>query len=375
MIRQPAIDIVDVGFFVTVLLLLGISLLTLFSVTHTDPISMTSLPLYIKQFLWILLGIVVFVLFASIDYHVVARFVYPLYGITIVLLGMVLVTGRTISGARRWIALGPLSFQPSEVAKISLLLVFAKYLSDAHDHAGRGLNLKTVIPPFCLLLLPMLLVLKQPDLGTGLALSAIFFSMIFVLGFRSHFLIYFALLSLMFIPFIGQIVWGSLRDYQKGRIQTFLNPMADPTGGGWHVIQSKIAIGSGGILGKGVGGGTQSQLKFLPESPTDFIFSVFSEEWGLVGIIILLSLFLFLLWWGIDVAYRAKDTLGILMAVGVVGLISYNLLVNVGMALGLLPVVGVPLPLLSYGGTAMITHLGLLGLLLSIKMRRFSLFY
>jgi len=375
MTRQPALDIADIGFFITVLLLLGISLLTLFSVTHTDPVSITSLPLYIKQFLWILIGGFVFLLFASIDYHVIARFVYPLYGITILLLVMVLVTGRTISGAKRWIGIGVLSFQPSEIAKLTLLLVFAKYLSDVHDHAGKGLNLKTVIPPFCLLLLPMLLVLKQPDLGTGLALSAIFFSMIFVLGFRSHFLIYFALLSLMLIPFIGQIFWNSLKGYQKERIQTFLNPMADPTGGGWHVIQSKIAIGSGGFLGKGMGEGTQSQLKFLPESPTDFIFSVFSEEWGLIGVIVLLTLFVFLLWWGIDVAYRAKDTLGILMAVGIVGLISYNLLVNVGMALGLLPVVGVPLPLMSYGGTAMITHLGLLGLLLSIKMKRFSLFY
>jgi len=375
MIRQTAIDIVDVGFFGVVALLLGVSLLTLFSVSHADLVSMTSIPLYIKQFIWILLGMAIFLLFASIDYHVIIRFAYPLYGITILLLTMVLVTGRTISGAKRWIGIGFISFQPSEVAKITLLLVFAKYLADAHDHAGRGLNLKTVIPPLGLLLLPMLLVLKQPDLGTGLALSAIFFSMIFVLGFRSHFLIYFALLSLMFIPFIGQIFWNSLKGYQKERIQTFLNPMADPTGGGWHVIQSKIAIGSGGILGKGVGEGTQSQLKFLPESPTDFIFAVFSEEWGLVGIVVLLSLFAFLLWWGIDVAYRAKDTLGILMAVGIVGLLSYNLLVNVGMALGLLPVVGVPLPLLSYGGTATITHLGLLGILFSIKIRRFSLFY
>ena len=375
MIRQTAIDIADIGFCATVLLILGISLLTLFSVTRFDPLSMTSIPLYIKQFFWILLGIVVFLLFASIDYHIIARFAYPLYGITIALLTMVLVVGKTISGAKRWISLGTISFQPSEIAKISLLLVFAKYLSDAHDHVGRGLNLKTIIPPFCLLLLPMLLILKQPDLGTGLALSAIFFSMIFVLGFRSHFLIYFALLSLMMVPFIGQIVWGSLKPYQKERIQTFLNPMEDPMGAGWHVIQSKIAIGSGGILGKGIGGGSQSQLKFLPESPTDFIFSVFAEEWGLVGVIVLLSLFMFLLWWGIDVAHRAKDSLGILLAVGVVGLISYNLLVNVGMAIGLLPVVGVPLPLLSYGGTAMITHLGLLGLLLSVKMRRFSLFY
>ena len=146
-------------------------------------------------------------------------------------------------------------------------------------------------------------------------------------------------------------------------------------GSGWHVIQSKIAIGSGGIWGKGVGGGTQSQLKFLPESSTDFIFAVFSEEWGFTGIVVLFALFIFLFWWGIDVAYKARDTMGTLMAVGIVGLISYHFLVNAGMALGVMPVVGVPFPLMSYGGTALISNLGLLGLLLNIKVRRLMLFH
>ncbi len=373
MIRQNTMDTFDYVFFGAVSLILGISLLTLYSVTHTTPASLVRMPLYLKQVLWIFLGSVVFMVVAQIDYHEIARFAYPLYGIVVLLLVMVLLTGRTIQGSQRWISVGFFSFQPSELAKVSLLLVLAKHLSE-HPAPG-GLNLKRLFAPAGLLLVPMLLVLKQPDLGTALALSSVFFSVIFVLGLRSKLLIYFSLLSLMLVPFIGQIFWNSLKEYQRDRILTFLNPTEDPMGTGWHLIQSKIAIGSGGVWGKGVWGGTQSQLKFLPESSTDFIFSVFSEEWGFAGIIVFFILFAILFGWAIDVARKAKDRLGTLMAIGIIGLIAYYFLVNVGMALGVLPVVGVPLPLVSYGGSAMITNGCLLGLLLNIKMRRFKLFY
>ncbi len=375
MIRQQVIDTIDLLFFGVLFVILGISLMTIYSVTNAMPLSLSAMPVYLKQFLWVLLGMVAFFLFWAIDYHEIARLAYPLYGITLVLLILVLATGRTIAGAQRWVSFGAFSFQPSEVAKVSLLLVLAKYLSADYDRSGAGLNLKKLIFPLVLLLLPMLLILRQPDLGTALALSSIFFSIIFVLGFRSKFLIYFSLLSLMLVPFIGQIFWNSLKDYQKERIETFLHPTEDPMGSGWHVIQSKIAIGSGGMWGKGVGGGTQSQLKFLPESSTDFIFAVFSEEWGFTGIVVLFALFIFLFWWGVDVAYKARDTMGTLMAVGIVGLLAYHFLVNVGMALGVMPVVGVPFPLMSYGGTALISNLGLLGLLLNIKVRRLMLFH
>ncbi|HLG21985.1 MAG TPA: FtsW/RodA/SpoVE family cell cycle protein, partial [Candidatus Manganitrophaceae bacterium] len=165
------------------------------------------------------------------------------------------------------------------------------------------------------------------------------------------------------------------KDYQKNRLLTFINPTGDPMGTGYHIIQSKIAIGSGGFFGKGLFGATQSQLKFLPESHTDFIFSVFSEQWGFFGVLVLFILFFFVALWGIEIAYKSKDLLGSLLAVGIVGLLSLYFLVNVGMTLGMAPVVGVPLPLMSYGGTSMITTLGLLGLLLNVKLRRFMLFY
>ncbi len=374
MIQQRRFDFFDWSFFVVIFITFGISLLTIYSVTSSAPFSIVKMPFYLKQFFWIMLGMIVFVFFATVDYHEVARFAYPLYAIVVVLLVIVLVTGRVIQGSQRWITIGTFVFQPSELAKVGTLLFLAKYFSD-HPPSGHGINIQNLFVPAGLLLVPTLLILKQPDLGTALAILAIFFSIVFVIGLRSKFLIYLSLFSLMLIPFVGQILWGGLMDYQKDRILTFLNPSADPMGSGWHVIQSKIAIGSAGFWGKGIGGGTQGQLKFLPERHTDFIFSVFSEEWGFRGIVVLFILFAFLCWWGIDVAHKSKDLLGVLIAVGTVGLLSYYFLVNVGMALGVLPVVGVPLPFVSYGGSAMITNLGLLGLLLNIKLKRFVLFH
>jgi rod shape determining protein RodA len=373
MMRQITIDLLDCIFLVVLFVILGIGLMTIYSVTRATPIGFSPMPLYLRQFIWIILGLLVFLVFSAIDYHTLARFAYPLYGVTILLLVIVMLIGRTVAGGQRWISLGFISFQPSELAKFSLLLVLAKQFSS--QTLESGLNLRRLLFPAGLFLIPMLLVMKQPDLGTALTLSSIFFSMIFVMGLRSRFLIYFSLISLMLAPMAWQIFWNNLKQYQRLRIATFLNPSADPTGSGWQLTQSKIAIGSGGFLGKGFGGGTQSQLKFLPESPTDFIFAVFSEERGLVGIIILFALFAALFWWCIDVAYKSKDLLGILVAVGGVGLIAFHFLVNVGMAMGMLPVAGVPLPLVSYGGSAMITNMGLLGLILSVKMRRLALFY
>lgn len=372
-IQQRRFDVFDWSCFVILFIIFGISLLTIYSVTSSAPFSLVQMPLYLKQFFWMFLGMIVFMFFATVDYHEIARFAYPLYFLVVILLILVLATGRTIQGAQRWITMGTFAFQPSELAKVSTLLFLAKYFSD--HPPGQGLNIQKLFAPAGLLLIPTLLILKQPDLGTALALLSIFFSIVFVIGLRSKFLIYFSLFSLMLVPFVGQLFWGGLKEYQKDRILTFLNPATDPMGSGWHMIQSEIAIGSAGFWGKGLGGGTQSQLKFLPERATDFIFAVFSEEWGFRGIVILFLLFTFLFWWGIDVANKSKDLLGVLIAVGTVGLLSYYFLVNVGMALGALPVVGVPLPFVSYGGSAMITNLGLLGLLMNIKLKRFVLFH
>jgi len=373
MIERRSITGYDFLVFLLILIVLSLGVLSIYSVTQGYSVSKVKTPLYMKQIYWICLGLLAFVVMAWIDYHQIVRWAYPIYAITVILLILVLLMGPVIHGARRWLSFGLFTFQPSEVAKIALLLALAKYFSD--DVPKGGLSLSQIIPPSFLLLLPLLLVLKQPDLGTALSISSIFIVMIFVLGFRSRFLIYTGLLSAMLFPFLWQFFWGHLKDYQKERLLTFINPASDPMGTGYHVIQSKIAIGSGGLLGKGFMGGTQSQLKFLPEGHTDFIFSVYSEEWGFAGIVFLFFLFFLLILWGIDVAMKAKDVLGSLLAAGIVGLISFYFLINVSMTLGVMPVVGIPLPLMSYGGTSMVTTLAMLGLVVNVKIRRFKLFY
>ncbi len=355
--------------FVVLFLILGIGVLSIYSVTsEAGGASLQGTALYLKQINWIVLGWLVFLVMAWIDYREMARFAYPIYLVTVLTLALVPVLGRTGMGAKRWLTLGSFSFQPSELAKIGILFALAKYFSD--NGPKKGLNLGQLLLGSGILIIPALFILKQPDLGTALSVSSIFLSMVFILGLRSRFLIYFSLISAMVSPFVGQFFWNNLKDYQKKRIFTFMNPAEDPTGTGYQIIQSKIAIGSGGFFGKGLFGGTQSQLKFLPERHTDFIFSVFAEQWGFLGVLVLFILFFLVILWGIEVASQSKDLLGSLIAVGIVGLFSFYFFVNVGMTLGVMPVVGVPLPLVSYGGSAMVTTLGMLGLLLNIKVRR-----
>ncbi len=362
------------GFALGVLLtLLGIGILTLYGIQPVNPLTQKTPPYFFRQMIWILVGTVAFVLMASIDYHTLTRFAWPLWALSVVLLIGVLVAGRSIQGARRWIDLGLFSIQPSELVKVSLLFILAKVFSDTPRRGG--LNLPEMATPALLIGVPMLLILKQPDLGTGLALMSIAAAMVFVIGLRSKLLIYSLLFGMIAFPFFWLFFWNSLRGYQKARLLTFINPAHDTSGTGYHIAQSKIAIGSGQLFGKGLFGGTQSQLKFLPEGHTDFVFAVFAEAWGFVGVAAMLVLFLLLIVWGIEIALRAKDRLGSLLAVGVIGLFSFHVIINIGMTLGNMPTVGIPLPLISYGGTAMVTTLGLLGLLLNIKLRRFTLFY
>ncbi len=367
MARSRMLTGIDFLFFVIVFFILAFGVLSIYSVTGGISIR-SETPFYLKQISWIIIGWVVFLVMAWIDYREMARFAFPIYGFTLILLALVPLIGRTGMGARRWLAIGSFSFQPSELVKIGLLLALAKHFSD--DYPKGGLDLKRLLISGLFLAVPFAFILKQPDLGTALSVSTIFLSMIFILGLKSKFLIYFSLISAMLSPFIGHFVWNNLKDYQKKRLFTFINPTEDPTGTGYQIIQSKIAIGSGGFFGKGLFGGTQSQLKFLPERHTDFIFSVFAEQWGFAGVLVLFILFGLVILWGIDVAVKAKDTLGSLIAIGIIGLIFFYFFINVGMTLGVMPVVGVPLPLVSYGGSAMVTTLGMLGLLLNIKVRR-----
>ena len=355
------------------LCLLALGVVTLYSIEPVDPFQAKKMPFYVRQLVWMGVGMVAFVLMAWIDYHVIIRWAYPLYGLSLVLLVGVMLTGQTVGGARRWISLGFISFQPSELAKISVLLALAKIFS-VHP-ARKGLSVGALFLPIAFILPPTLLVLKQPDLGTALAMLSILMGMVFVLGLRSKVLVYTLLLSILTLPFSWLFFWNHLKDYQKNRLMTFVDPGRDPSGSGYHINQSKIAIGSGQLWGKGLGEGTQSQLKFLPAGHTDFIFSVYAETWGWIGVALLLALFLFLVLWGLWIALRAKNLLGSLLAVGIVSLFAFHGVVNIGMALGSLPTVGIPLPLISYGGTAMVTTLGLLGMLLNINLRRLMLFY
>jgi rod shape determining protein RodA len=335
--------------------------------------------LFTKQLIWISIGIVLMFLALIPDYHTVGRYAYVLYAISIVLLVLVMVMGRTGMGAQRWLAIGPFAFQPSELAKLSLTLSLARYF--AEDPKRGGYELRDLAVPGIMVLVPLVLVLRQPDLGTAIMLMLTSFLIFMLAGIHMRsiviaLIIGATIVSLAFlVPPVRHKIWGSLKPYQQNRIKAFIDPSSDPRGSGYHANQSKIAVGSGQITGKGYRKGTQSQMAFLPERHTDFIFAVIAEETGLVGASMVMLLYLGLLLAGVDAAKNAKDRLGVLMAGGVVSMISLYVLINVGMAVGIVPVVGVPLPLVSYGGTSIITTFLALGLLLNIQTRRFMLFY
>ncbi|MCE5263900.1 MAG: rod shape-determining protein RodA [Deltaproteobacteria bacterium] len=356
----------DWTLFSLVLIISGIGLLNIYSAGF----SLTDLrptPYYIRQIQWILVGSVGMALAFLIDYRFLNRHAYLIYAVSVALLLIVAATGYATRGSQRWIALGGFTFQPSELVKLTLILALTKYF-DRH-RIGRGYYLRELFIPFLLLLIPFLFILKQPDLGTALILLILFLSMVFFIGLDWRSLLIAAGAGLTLAP----IGWFILKDYQKERIMTFFSPEKDPLGSGYHIIQSMIAVGSGGILGKGFLKGSQTQLKFLPEQQTDFIFSVFAEEWGFLGAIILLVLFMLLILWGLMIIARSKDFPGALIAFGITMLIFWEVFINIGMVLGILPVVGIPLPFLSYGGSSMVVLMTAVGLLMNISVRRFIL--
>lgn len=354
------------GFILLPLLISGISVVTL----YTMPPSARTPP-YVRQIYWIGLGALAYFSVLLVDYHKIARQAYLFYEIVLLLLGVVLFAGRVGHGARRWLSFGSLSFQPSEIAKVVLLLVMARYFSDILKERRSP----PFLLPLFLVLVPTWLVLKQPDLGTAFALLLLFAIQALVAGMRLRFGGLVLLFLLLFSPFLLHLTWGGLQGYQRQRLVAFFDPSFDPGGINYHITQSKIAVGSGRFTGKGMSGATQSQLRFLPEAHTDFIFATFAEQWGFIGVSLLLLLYVFLTGWGIEVAWRAKDMLGCLIAAGIVGMIGLSVALNIGMALGILPVVGVPLPLMSYGGTSVVMTYAALGLLTNVRMRRFMLFY
>ncbi|MBF0168074.1 MAG: rod shape-determining protein RodA [Alphaproteobacteria bacterium] len=309
-------------------------------------------------------GVVMMLVVALIDVRFWMRQAYIIFGIALVLLIAVDLFGTIGMGAQRWINLGVIQIQPSEIMKIALVLALARYFHGAsHEDVGRPLFL---LPPLGMVFLPAALVVVQPDLGTAILLILGSGATFFLAGVR---LWKFGLLIALGVGAIP-IGWQFLREYQKNRILTFFNPEKDPLGAGYHITQSKIALGSGGVFGKGFMEGTQSHLNYLPEKHTDFIFTMFSEEFGMVGGLLLLALYAGLIAYGYAIALRSRSHFGRLVAMGIANIFFLYVFINIAMVMGLLPVVGVPLPLISYGGTAMLTLLFGFGLMIGVYVHR-----
>jgi rod shape determining protein RodA len=352
------------GLLVLTLILAFAGLATIYSAVTAEALDSQKM-LYFKQIIWFLAGLAAMIVSFSFDYRKLEKWAGLIYGVSIILLIVVLVFGKYIGGAKRWLVIGPISVQPSELIKIALVIILANYYSKFAD--TQGLTLRGLINPIVWSIMPFGLIVIQPDLGTAGLLLLIAASITFFAKIEKRTLA----AALIFTGFAVPLVWLFLKSYQKKRILTFLDPERDPLGAGYHIIQSKIAIGSGMFLGKGYLKGTQNALSFLPEQHTDFIFSVLAEEWGFVGAAILLFLFLLLLMWGLNIAHNCREPFGILLAVGIIALLFWEAFINMAMVMGLMPVVGVPLPLISYGGSSMIKVMIGIGLLMNISMRRF----
>jgi len=352
---------IDPTLFISLLLLCSIGLAVLYSATSGEMAAIT------RQSIRFGLGFAALIFLAQIPAKVLASWSPWLYLLGIALLLVAMVIGYSGKGAQRWIDLGIVRFQPSELLKIFLPMMMAWYFSEKPMPP-------TVMQIFIALLMitiPVGLVLIQPDLGTALLIAFGGICVIFLAGIAWRLLAVFGGIAMASMP----VFWFYLHDYQRQRILTMFNPESDPLGTGYHIIQSKIAIGSGGVYGKGWLNGTQSQLDFIPERSTDFIFAVFSEEFGFLGVVMLLCIYGFIVMRGLEIAERAQDTYSRLLAGGLSLSFFAYFLVNIGMVSGLLPVVGVPLPLISYGGTSAVTILAAFGILMSIHSHRKFLSY
>jgi rod shape determining protein RodA len=318
-----------------------------------------------KQIGWFGVGLLALIVVASLDFRRLVGLAPLFYALGLAGVAVVLVAGRSVSGARRWIGVGGLTVQPSELFKIAFVLMIVWCLT---SRWAEPISVGTVAWLVLIAAVPAVLIVKQPDLGTALILFPVLIVLLVGAGIPARLLAGMGLGGLLAAP----LAWLVLKDYQRERILVYLDPFRDPLGTAYNVIQAKIAIGSGQLLGKGVAGATQSRLSFLPERHTDFIFAVFAEMWGFVGCLVLLAGYAVLLLRGFDIAASARDPVGRLVALGATTLLATEVLVNVGMVTGLLPVVGIPLPLMSYGGSSLVSSLVAVGLLLSVRMRQFQ---
>lgn len=359
------IEYFDWGLLTVVLILGGMGMIALYSAVSAGSGSEHA-AFITKQLVWFGIGLVAMIVSFTFSYKTLEKYADFIYIGGVCLLVAVLLFGKFVGGSQRWLALGPITIQPSEIAKLTVVIILARHYSKFASE--RGLSWRELITPCWITVIPFLLIVKQPDLGTAMMILLVAASLTMFVKIERRTFIAIITACIVSIP----IMWSFLKGYQKQRILTFLSPDRDPLGAGYHIIQSKIAIGSGMISGRGYLKGPQNALSFLPEQHTDFIFSVMAEEWGFIGSGVLILMFLFLIVWGLNVANGCRDNFGTILAVGITVMIAWQVVINVGMVMGLLPVVGVPLPFISYGGSSVVTMMICVGILLNISMRRFQ---
>jgi rod shape determining protein RodA len=350
---------VDWPLIITIAVICGVGLLNLYSATRGTKHHAK----FDKQVEWMILGSVAFVITTMVDYRAMVRLAWLGVGIAIGLLILVRVFGANAQGSHRWFDLAGAHLQPSEPAKLVVILALGRIFQDAD---ATNYTPRILLTRLALLGLPIVLIAIQPDLGTAILLSLIVLTVGFLAMPSVWPMVHLTLGGLLAIP----VLWEKMHDYQKNRILAFIDPSVDPTGNGWHTRQSIFAVGSGKFLGKGFGEGTQNQFDFLPEHWTDFPYSVWAEEWGFVGSVFLIAVFSFLLVWILNVALSARDRVGSVICVGVAAMTFWHVVVNIAMVLGLAPVVGVTLPFISYGGSSLITFFFAMGLVANVSLRK-----
>ena len=355
---------VDPFLLIVTLLLIGYGLVMTYSVTaETSTFTGDPMQFVYRGAIWATVGLAAMVAVALFDYAWLGAFAPLVYVFTLGLLAIVLAVGTSTLGAQRSVNLGGLSFQFSEVAKVLMIIVLAKFFADREDRIRSPI---VVLQGLALLAPAVVLVYRQPDLGTSLVFVAIFFGVAFLAGARAWQLTALVAVAIAALP----LIWTFLKEYQRARLTAFLNPYADPQGAGWNIIQSLIAVGSGGATGKGLTAGTQSPLGYLPIAESDFVFAGLAEDLGFLGAVILFVLYVVLLIAALRVAFRARDPFGLLVAGGVATMLAFQIVVNVGMAISLMPITGIPLPFISHGGSSLLSICFALGVLQSIAMRR-----
>ncbi|WP_418790741.1 rod shape-determining protein RodA [Phosphitispora sp. TUW77] len=373
MIDRRAVRNFDFTLLVTIILIVFYGLIILSSATHITMARGGDANIYVKkQALSFIMGLVGIAILIKIDYTRFTKYAKFIYILNILLLLYVKFFGEEHKGAQSWVSIGSFNLQPSEFAKIAMIITFAVYLAGKE---GKLNKFRDLIPTFLFFGLPMVLIILQPDLGTALVFIGIYFGMMFMAGAKPAHLIILLLIGTLLVGGVltAQLVYGfekPLKQYQLDRLTIFVDPYKDPKDTGYHVIQSMVSLGSGGMWGKGLYQGTQTRLNFLPEQKNDFIFSVVGEELGFAGVMLLMALFYIFIVRGIWIAMKSKDMLGTLLAIGIVSMIVFHLLVNIGMAAGIMPITGIPLPFFSYGGSSMLANMLSVGILLNVYLRR-----